>query len=200
MSASSNRFRDLTLYVIRHGECEHNVAGRAAAQNDSPLTANGREHARANGRLLKDMVFDLSTVDFFASSLHRTCTTMELLREAASLPPTGYIADRRLMEIDFGDHTWIRWNDISEEDCAAYKSDPWNLARPGGETQAQVYARTGEFLKTVTRDSVIVTHQMPARLIRAHYLNLTPGEAVRYEQPHGGILRLSGGGEAMFGE
>ena len=35
-------FRNSTLYVIRHGECEHNVAGRAAAQNDSPLTATGR--------------------------------------------------------------------------------------------------------------------------------------------------------------
>ena len=38
-------FDALTLYVIRHGECEHNVAGRAAAQNDSPLTTRGREQA-----------------------------------------------------------------------------------------------------------------------------------------------------------
>ena len=191
-------FRDLTLYVIRHGECEHNAEGRLASQDDSPLTVKGREHARANGRLLGE-VADFSTLDFFASSLHRTCVTMELLREAAGLPPTVYRADHRLMEMNCGDQIWLRWQDIPDADHAAYRADPWNLARPGGESQRQVFARVGEFLATLERDSVIVTHQVPARLIRAHYLNLAPQDSVRYEQPHGGILRLSGGGEAMFG-
>ena len=57
-------FRDLTLYVIRHGECEHNVAGWAASHDDSPLTARGHEQARANGRLLKEVAGDLSALDF----------------------------------------------------------------------------------------------------------------------------------------
>ena len=48
----------------------------------SPLTAKGREQARANGRLLKELAGDLSGFDFYASSLHRTCVTMELMREA----------------------------------------------------------------------------------------------------------------------
>jgi probable phosphoglycerate mutase len=88
--------RDLTLFVIRHGECEHNIAKRAASWDDSPLTAIGREQARSNGRLLKEIAGDLSGFDFFASPIHRTCNTMELVREAAGLPPTGYRADRRL--------------------------------------------------------------------------------------------------------
>src|ERR1700743_1155126 len=92
---------NLTLYVIRHGECEHNIAGRAASWDDSPLTANGREQARPNGRLLKEIAGDLSEFDFFASPIHRTCNTMELVREAAGLPATGYKAERRLMVIDF---------------------------------------------------------------------------------------------------
>jgi probable phosphoglycerate mutase len=192
-------FRDLTLYVIRHGECEHNAEGRLASQDDSPLTAKGRDHARSNGRLLKAMA-DLSALDFFASSLHRTCTTMELLREAAGLPSTGYRADHRLMEMNCGDQIWLRWQDIPDADHAAYRADPWNCARPGGESQAQVFARVGNFLATLKRDSVIVTHQIPSRLIRAHYLGLSPDEAVRYEQPHAGILRLSNGGETLFEE
>src|ERR1700679_1210264 len=98
-------FRDLTLYVIRHGECEHNALGVVAGQNDSPLTDKGRGHARNNGAALRELVGDLSKVDFFASSLHRTCATMELARIAAGLPATGYIADRRLMEIDCGENT-----------------------------------------------------------------------------------------------
>ncbi len=88
-------FRDLTLYVIRHGECEHNVAGRAASWDDSPLTATGRAQARGNGALLRDVAGDLSGFDFFASPIHRTCNTMELcvkapaFRRPAIAPITG---------------------------------------------------------------------------------------------------------------
>jgi broad specificity phosphatase PhoE len=193
-------FRTLTLYVLRHGECEHNVEGRLASQDDSPLTTLGREQARANGRLLKDIVGDFGSLDFYASSLHRTCATMELMREAAGLPATGYRADHRLMEMNCGDQIWLRWSDIPEKDHARYRNDPWNLARPMGESQAMVYDRVGRFLHTLKRDAIIVTHQVPARLIRAHYLTLSPEEAVRYEQPHAGIMRLSAGTEAYFGE
>jgi broad specificity phosphatase PhoE len=193
-------FRDLTLYVFRHGECEHNVEGRLASRDDSPLTVKGREQARANGRLLKEVAGDLSAFDFFASSLHRTCATMELLREAFGLPPTGYRADHRLMEMDCGDQIWLRWQDIPESDRAAYRADPWHYQRPGGESQAQVYDRVGAFLSTLRRDSVIVSHQIPVRLIRAHYLGLSPEEAVRYEHPHAGMMRLTQGAQTNFGE
>jgi broad specificity phosphatase PhoE len=90
--------------------------------------------------------------------------------------------------------------DIPEEDHNAYRADPWHRARAGGESQAAVFERVGRFLATLERPSVIVTHQIPARLIRAHYLGLTPEEAVRYEQPHAGIMRLSSGVETHFGE
>jgi broad specificity phosphatase PhoE len=193
-------YRTSTLYVLRHGECEHNVEGRLASQDDSPLTAKGRDQARANGRLLKELAGDLSRFDFFASSLHRTCATMELAREAAGLPPTGYRADHRLMEMNCGDQIWLRWQDIPDEDHAAYRADPWYYARPGGENQAMVYERVGHFLETLTRDAIIVTHQIPVRIIRAHYLGLTPKDAVRYEQPHAGIMRLSAGTETHFGD
>ena len=193
-------FRALTLYVLRHGECEHNVEGRLASIDNSPLTERGRSQARANGRLLKDLVGDLSALEFHASSLHRACATMELLREAAGLLPTGYRADHRLMEMNCGDQIWMRWADIPEADRAAYRADPWHLMRPGGESQKAVYDKVGRFLAGLTRDAVIVAHTVPVRLIRAHYLNLTPEEAVQYEHPHAGIMRLSAGSEAYFGD
>ncbi len=195
--------RDLTLYVVRHGECEHNVAGRAAAQNDSPLTAAGRAQARANGALLRDVVGDLSGLDFFASSLHRTCSTMELLREGAGLAATGYRADRRLMEIDYGDHTWMTRAEI---DAHAHRPAPgsswedWDFVRPGGESWGDVHARVGRFLDTLRGDAVIVTHFGPARMVRAHYLGLGPADVSAWRPPHGGIMRLSRGTEATFGD
>jgi probable phosphoglycerate mutase len=192
--------RDLTLYVLRHGECEHNVEGRFASHDDSPLTATGREQARANGRLLRELAGDLSNVDFYASSLHRTCCTMELLREAAGLPPTGYRADHRLMEMNTGDHIWTLRSSITAEDDRQYNADPWNYRRERGESQAMVFERVGRFMAGLTRDSVIVSHAMPVRMLRSHVLGLSPEETVRYEHPNAGLLRLSQGTEAYFGK
>ncbi len=193
-------FQNLTLYVIRHGECEHNALGVVAGQNDSPLTEKGRAQARANGRRLRDLVGDLSRFDFFASSLHRTCSTMERMREGAGLPPTGYRAERRLMEIDCGDNTWRRWSDITAD---AEKNPVWHRARwdychPGGESFHDLSTRVEEFLKTLTRDSIIVTHAGPVRAIRGHYLGLTSDAVLSYQAPHAGIMRLSAGTEAFF--
>jgi broad specificity phosphatase PhoE len=192
--------RALTLYVVRHGECEHNVTGRAASQNDSPLTERGREQARANGRLLKELASPLERFRFYASPLHRTCMTMEIVRDAAELPSTGYLADRRLMEIDFGDHTWMTRAEIDPDAQAHFLADPWNYTRPNGESQAMLFARVGRFLQTLSGDAVIVTHAWSARMIRSHYLGLPPEVTVRYDAPHAGILRLSEGTEAAFGD
>jgi broad specificity phosphatase PhoE len=194
-------FRDFTLYVIRHGECEHNVAGRAASWDDSPLTADGRAQARGNGTRLKDLAGDLSGFDFFASPIHRTCNTMELVREAAALSSTGYRADRRLMEIDFGDYTWM-----TRAELAALDSPPpalgtdWNYAPPRGESWTQLHDRVGRFLATVTRDAVIVTHFGPSQVIRGHYLGLVPEAVASWRPSHAGIMRLSQGTEAWFGD
>jgi probable phosphoglycerate mutase len=192
-------FRDLTLYVVRHGEVEDNLARRMGSHNDSPLTDKGREQARAKGLLLREMAGDLGTLDFFSSSLHRACVTMELLREAAGLSPTAYRADYRLMEIHVGDHIGLVWSEIPEEDHIPFRADPWNASRPGGESRAAVFDRVGRFLATLKRDAVLVTHGGTAAAIRAQYLDLSPEEALRYQAPNAGLLRLSPGTEAYFG-
>ena len=191
-------FCDLTLYVVRHGECEHNAVGWAAGHDDSPLTARGREHARDNGRTLREIVGDLSALDFYASSLHRTCTTMELLREAAGLSATGYRADGPLMEGNLGDHARVSTDTfLKHED---YRADPWNYVRPNGESMADVHARVGRFLASLARDSVIATHALPCTSIRSHYLGLSQEDTIGYHMPNAGLLRLSMGTEARFGE
>ncbi len=191
-------FRLLTLYVIRHGECEHNAAGWAAGHDDSPLTERGRAQARANGRVLRDVAPRLDDLDFFASSLHRTCNTMELLREEIGLPATGYHADGRLMEGNLGDHSRVSTGEFLRH--VDYLADPWNYVRPNGESLAMVYERVGRFLGTLTRDSVIVTHALPVTMLRAHYLGLSPEQAMGYHMANAGLMRLSMGTEALFGK
>ena len=190
--------QNFTIYVIRHGETEHNLERRLASHNDSPLTEQGRRQARANGRLLRKLAGTLDGFDFFASSLHRACTTMEVLREEIGLPPTGYRADHRLLEMHVGDHIGLRWDDIPEEHHLPFRTDPWNASRPGGESHADVYVRVGKLLGSLRRNSVLVTHGATALAIRANYLNLMPDDALRYQQPNAGILRLANGSEHFF--
>ena len=191
-----------TLYVFRHGECEHNVERRVAAQNDSPLTARGREQARANGVLLKELAGPLERLAFYASPLHRAAMTMEIAREAAGLPAIGYIADRRLMEIDCGDNTWRKWPEIAADASRdpLWESDPWNYVPPHGESLSMLHARVGAFLNTLTGDSVLVAHAGTLRMIRSHLLGLSQVATMEYHPPNAGILRLSGGSETYFGE
>jgi broad specificity phosphatase PhoE len=188
-----------TLFVIRHGECRHNVEGWIAGQNDSPLTVLGREQASANGRLLKETAGDLSQFDFFASTLHRACVTMELVRKAAGLVPAEYRADRRLMEIDFGDDIGKTYAEI-DVGPGRFGAQNWDYIRPNGESLAMVHARVAEFLATLARDAVLVTHAGPSRLIRAHLLGLSREAALAYHPPNAGIMRLSVGTETYFGE
>jgi probable phosphoglycerate mutase len=194
--------RTLTLYVFRHGECEHNVERRVAAQNDSPLTARGREQARANGALLKELARPLERLAFYASPLHRAAMTMEIAREAAGLPAQGYVADRRLMEIDCGDNTWRKWREISADASRdpLWENDPWNYVHPHGESLCMLHMRVGVFLGTLTGDSVLVAHAGTLRMIRSHLLGLSQIATMEYHAPNAGILRLSGGAETYFGE
>jgi broad specificity phosphatase PhoE len=197
-------FRDLTLYVIRHGQTEDNVAGRWTGCDDSPLTELGREHARASGRVLRRIAGDLSQLDFFASPLHRASTTMRLLRVAAGLPELGYHADRRLKEGDCGDWTGLTEDEIRAIDPAHLATrypDEWHWKAPGGESLAEQQVTVGRFLRTLTRDSVIVCHGYTSRVLRAEVLNLSPvASASQGMLPNTGVVRFANGREEFFPE
>jgi len=190
----------LTLYLVRHGECAHNLHRRIGAQDDTPLTEHGREQARANGRLLRAMALDFTKLDFLASPLHRTCVTMELLRAEAALDPLDYRADRRLMEIDFGDDTGKTIREIAERKIGGFGEANWDYVRPHGESVGMAYERIGRFLDTLARDAVLVTHAGVIRLIRGHVLALSRQDTLDHHPPNGGILRLAGGTEAYFAQ
>jgi probable phosphoglycerate mutase len=195
-------YRDLTLYLLRHGQTEDNRVGRWTGSNDSPLTERGREHARASGRALKRIAGDLSALDFFASPLHRASATMRLLRLGAGLPETGFHADRRLKENDCGDFSSMTEAEINALDPAylqARDADEWNWRAPGGQTQAEQFGIVGVFLGTLRRDSVIVCHGLTLRLLRARILKLTPAETVGHPFHDYGILKYARGEEQYIG-
>jgi broad specificity phosphatase PhoE len=194
-------FRSLTLYLLRHGECRHNLEGRVAGQSDSPLTARGREQGRRAGTLLAEIEPRLADFQFFSSPLHRAAATMELVRDAAGLPPCDYVADRRLSELDCGDNTFRVWSEVkSEMEADPAFVDRWNWRQPNGESLAELHARVATFLHSLEHDVVIVSHAGTIRMIRAHYLGLPADAALAFMPLHATIIRLTAGAETDWRE
>jgi len=185
------------VYFARHGETEFNVERRwQGAGNDSALTARGREHARETGLILRELI-DLSNPPGFVSSpLGRARATMEHVLEALGLPRDSYTTDARLVEIDLGEWTGTLADHVKLHDKERWEArvrDRWNVPCPGGESFSMAAKRAGEWLESLERETVAVSHGVFGKVLRAHYAGLAPDEISAQEAPHGAVFRLEGG-------
>ena len=92
------------VWLVRHGQTEWSRERRHTGRTDLPLTTQGEEAARALGKRLADVDFDL----VLASPLKRAWRTAEL---AGMLP----VAEPRLMEWDYGDYEGLTSEEIREK-------------------------------------------------------------------------------------
>ncbi len=151
------------VYFVRHGQTDWNVEHRLQGQADIDLNATGRAQATRNGRKLAELIDDPAAFDFVASPLARTRETMELLRVAMGLPPSGYRTDERLVEVHFGDwqgYTLAELDRISPGATAAREADKWNFVPPGtdAESYEMLARRVLPWFEELSRPTVCVTH------------------------------------------
>lgn len=64
-----------TIYIVRHGETEHNINGIAQGHTDSPLTPDGIKQAEDLAIIFKDINFDA----VFSSDLSRAYRTAQII-------------------------------------------------------------------------------------------------------------------------
>jgi len=159
------------LYVLRHGETEWNRADRMQGGLDSPLTPLGRSQALAMGRALAAAGVGPQTHDALCSPQGRARDTAAL-----ALGPLGMQAqaDSRLREIAMGQWAGLarseiaaRWPGPSDEGLVAFYS-----RAPEGEGFVALWARVGAVLAEIRRPTVIVTHGMTSRALRALAMGL----------------------------
>jgi glucosyl-3-phosphoglycerate phosphatase len=180
-----------TLYVIRHGQTEWNVASRMQGLLDSPLTDLGRLQADVHGRTLAG----LGGVDaLIASPLGRTRTTAELLRAHVDVPARF---DASLLERDCGAWSGLTLEQIAAEyphEWRARARDPYHHRPPLGENLVDMEARVGRLLAellTGTEATVaLVTHGVMSRVILKQLLGLAPADAVLVRHPNELLYRL----------
>jgi 2,3-bisphosphoglycerate-dependent phosphoglycerate mutase len=129
----------MILYCVRHGESTYNSLGRIQGQLDVPLSERGVQQSQAAAAALGQ--YPIGAI--FASPLQRAFQTAQIVAEALGLE---IHTDPRLMEINTGIFQGKTPEELAEscpEALARWRSGDPNYAIPGGESRAQLAARTG---------------------------------------------------------
>lgn len=141
----------MILYIVRHGETEWNRIHKVQGRTDIPLNDYGRRLASETGQGMKEIPIDLAVT----SPLKRAEETARIILKGRNIP---LYEDERLQEISFGKFEGMcckgEKDDPESEDFNRFFNDTGNYVPPeDGESIAQLYARTGEFLEELTKRS-----------------------------------------------
>jgi len=188
-----------TVYYIRHGETDWNVAGRLQGRRDIPLNAKGRGQAVHCGEVLRDLfdrdAIDKTALDYFTSPLGRAGETMRLVRTGLGLAADGAVAEEALAEIAFGDWEGFTIDELHNRDpqrIAMREHDKWHFLPPNGESYEAVSARMGRWYAGLTRDAVVTAHGGTARGLMAYLKIAKPAAAPLIDIAQGVVYVFAG--------
>ena len=128
-----------TLYLIRHGTTDSNLAGVFQGKLDTSLNERGMEQAR----LLAQRFAGVHLDRVYVSALQRARQTAQLLCGQTGAPCTILPA---LNEIDLGQlegQSKSGWGQFPEA-IRQFEKDVAHFQAPGGESTRQVYETDGE--------------------------------------------------------
>lgn len=157
------------LLVLRHAQTEWNVEGRLQGALDSPLTAAGLEQIETMRAELE--TFDVRHWDWFSSPAGRAVETASRLMDV----PSSLRQDARLREIEIGPWQGHLRDTLPVPSSPLMTCDGplgFYLTAPGVEPIASLRARCRSFLNSLEGPSVVVTHGIASRMLRAVALGL----------------------------
>ncbi len=158
----------MTIYLIRHGETELNVA-RILQPADTPLSSRGL----AQARLLAGRMSGCGLVGIVSSHLPRALQTAREVALACGLPTQPF---ELLQERNFGDLRGLPYDDLG------FNPLLMSGAPAGGESAAQFVRRVADAFHYVvglrasmTGPLAVVTHGMVIREMLLNHLNMADG-------------------------
>jgi 2,3-bisphosphoglycerate-dependent phosphoglycerate mutase len=198
------------LVLVRHGESAWNAADRFAGWIDVALTADGREEARAAGRLMRQQGI-VPTVAH-TSLLARARNTADLILDACGAPTIPLHATAALNERHYGALQGMRRSDAVER-YGAEQVARWRRGIDGrppadpngrGESLADVRLRlrpyvTGELLPALDAGHtvLVVSHGNTLRMLVQLVEGLGDDAAGALEVPTGGLRVYEGVGPVL---
>jgi broad specificity phosphatase PhoE len=176
------------VYLVRHGETIWNAEGRCQGQADADFTEEGHAQLRALAAELADVAFDAA----YTSPLPRAVRTADAILSGRSLRARRI---EGLSEISYGSLQGSRFADWPGELHAAWRSDPWSIAFPDGESLATTAARVLPAFEQIVAshpgDTLLVSsHGHVNRLILAARYGRPPADFWSIDQVNGRAIRL----------
>ena len=153
-----------TLYLIRHGATEANLAMPPRLQgrrHNPPLARLGVRQAEATRDFMAIRPID----HCYTSPLLRATQTAAIVAAPHRLTPAPLEA---LTECEIGQWEGLDWQTIRYLDAENYQrfhSNPAKFGYPGGESFADVYARVQPVI-----DGLLERHQGESVLVVAHHI------------------------------
>ncbi|OSB15076.1 alpha-ribazole phosphatase [Clostridium botulinum] len=166
----------MNIYLVRHGETEHNKRKNFYGKLDVGLNEKGEEQSYKVGELLKDVKFN----KIYISDRKRTKETTEGILERNKFyekEKNIIYKDEKINEIDFGLFEGKSYEEIGSlypKEQEKWEKDWKNFAPPKGESAAVFYNRVENFMKHIQKEEdgnyLIVTHGGVIRMIYSYIL------------------------------
>ncbi len=188
--------RNITLYIVRHGETDWNAERRYQGQADIPMNGKGRAQAKRNGEALRALLPGLAEVDFVSSPLVRARETMEILRTALGLSARDYRIDERLKELNYGHWEGTLQKDLPTLDPEGLElraKNPYRWRPTGGESYEDLMIRCCDWLQGVDRDTLITAHGGTMRTLSAHLAGLDVARVPDLPAPQDKVMVIRDG-------
>ena len=155
-----------SIYIVRHGETEYNVARTATGQINCPINANGIAQAKVLAELMQKVDVKPDTV--IHSGLLRAEQTADLLNAQIKAKVSS---DHRLQEIMYGD-----WQGVHFDLIRQAQAEPHEGA-PNGETYRGFESRVVSAFTEIasTHDfPLIVCHGGVIKALFGHFKYVIP--------------------------
>lgn len=178
----------MRVLLVRHGQSEWNASHRLQGQADIALSDEGKLQADA----LRPVIDEIGPCRVIASDLNRVRETAA--RITASEP--RFVPELR--EIDVGDWTGRKIDDIRAEDEAAYLG--WRAGTatpPGGEAWGSFVDRVTSVIQSENADPcrnlLVVCHGGVIRALLQQFLELSPERIIPVAPASLTAIRLNRG-------
>lgn len=186
-----------SIWLVRHGQTEHNQARRYQGRSDSPLTQFGERQAQALAHRLRRLPF--RTV--VASPCRRAQATAEAIAAERELV---FVEDARWAEADHGRWEGLTYAEVRARyphEAAQRFADPLHGRPSGGESLAEVAERVAAGWRALLGSYpggrvLVVTHATPIQLVLCQLSALPPALHWRWRIDLGSITAIDvyGGG------
>lgn len=165
-----------SIIFLRHGQAKNNTERILAGRTPGvPLTPNGIEQAKRIAKFLEP----LQISHIYSSPIERAYETAKIVADHKSIEP---IVDDRLIELDMGKFTGMRYEDIFSSHgnvfLKFYDGDV-EIAHNGVETFAEVKKRVLSMVDYViekhkNENVILVTHMDPIKAMLSTVMDLKP--------------------------